>query len=445
MILSTAFYFILTLLLLIFVHEAGHFLVARWCGVKVLRFSFGFGKVLYQWRDRRGTDFSLSLLPLGGYVKFLDENEGPVAADERHQAFNCQPRWVRVAIILAGPCFNFLFAFILLWTVAVIGIKSFAPRIDSVKPGSIAALAHLGTKQEIIAIDGAPINSWRDVHYVLLPLMGSTRTISITVKSLNDSKVSAHPLPLAQWKFESKRSDLLESLGIVPLFPQLPVTIGVISPESPAKIAGLLPNDEIIAINDQPLENWRTLVRYVHEHPDTTIALKIRRQGNLQTVRVDLTKTSNNHTGYLGIGARPPEIPADWLRMERSGPVQALIQAWHQTLNFTWTTITLMGRTVTGTLSFEHLSGPIGIAKAAEESVQFGVVYYLFFIALLSISIGVLNLLPIPLLDGGHLLFELIEVLIRRPLANVWKMRGIFLGMLLVIFLTLIALYNDLA
>lgn len=162
--LSSAFYFILTLLLLIFVHESGHFLVARWCGVKVLRFSFGFGKVLGKWRDKRGTEFTLSLLPLGGYVKFLDENEGPVGHAERQYAFNRQPRWARVAIVVAGPLFNFLFAFLLLWLVAVIGIKSFAPRIESVKPGSVAALAHLGRMQEIIALDGKKISNWRDVH-----------------------------------------------------------------------------------------------------------------------------------------------------------------------------------------------------------------------------------------------------------------------------------------
>lgn len=228
--LSSAFYFILTLLLLILVHESGHFLVARWCGVKVLRFSFGFGKVLAKWRDKSGTEFTWSVLPLGGYVKFLDENEGPVGHAERQHAFNRQPRWARVAIVLAGPLFNFLFAFLLLWLVAVIGIKSFAPRVESVTPGSVAALAHLGRMQEIIALDGKKISNWRDVHYTMLPLLGSTREISITVKALDDATISTHSLPLAQWKFDSKRSDLLESLGIEPLFPKFPVLVGLMSP-----------------------------------------------------------------------------------------------------------------------------------------------------------------------------------------------------------------------
>lgn len=443
--LPSVFYFFVTLLLLIVVHESGHFLVARWCGVKVLRFSFGFGKIIGKWRDRHGTDFTLSLLPLGGYVKFLDENEGPVASIERQHAFNTQPRWARVAIILAGPLFNFIFAFLLLWLVAIMGIKSFAPRIDHVKPGSVAELAHLGAMQEITELNGHSINNWRDVHYAMMPLMGSSRDVSITVKGLDDAKVQVLNLPLAQWNFDSKHSDLLESLGIVPLFPKLPVVVGLVSPDSPAQLAGFAVGDEIIKVDQQPISDWRTLIRYVHARAGASVAVKILRQSKPMVLNVHLRSIDEAKTGLLGIRARPPEIPPDWLRIERSGPIDAISQAWHQTAAFTMTTITLMGRTISGKLPLDNLSGPIGIAKAAGESVQIGVVYYLFFIALLSISIGVLNLLPIPLLDGGHLLYELIEVIIRRPLSKEWKMRGIFLGMVLVILLTMVALYNDLA
>ncbi len=443
--LSSAFYFILTLLLLIFVHESGHFLAARWCGVKVLRFSFGFGKVLGKWRDKRGTEFTLSLLPLGGYVKFLDENEGPVGHAERQYAFNRQPRWARVAIVVAGPLFNFLFAFLLLWLVAVIGIKSFAPRIESVKPGSVAALAHLGRMQEIIALDGKKISNWRDVHYTMLPLLGSTRDVSITLKALDDATISIHSLPLAQWKYDSKRSDLLESLGIEPLFPTFPVLVGLMSPKSPAQIAGFALGDEIVSVDQQSISDWRTLVDYVRARPGAMMSVKIRRQGALHTLIVHVGINDQDKAGFLGIGARPPEIPAEWLRVERSGPLDAIGQAWHQTITFTTTTAALIVRTIFGQLPLEHLSGPIGIAKAAGESAQIGAVYYLFFIALLSISIGVLNLLPVPLLDGGHLLYEMIEMIIGRSLSKEWKMRGVFLGIVLVILLTLVALYNDLA
>jgi regulator of sigma E protease len=445
MIVSAVFYFILTLLLLIVVHESGHFLVARWCGVKVLRFSFGFGKILGKWRDKHGTEFTLSLLPLGGYVKFLDENEGYVAPQERHKAFNRQKRWIRIAIVLAGPVFNFLLAFLLLWLVAVIGFQSFAPRIASVASNTVAARGHIGQMQEIIALNGKKINSWRDVHYVLLPLVGSKSDIPITVKSLKDGNISTHSLALAQWKFDPKQSDLLESLGIIPLFPKLPVIVGLVTPESPAQQADLRTNDEILEVDGVAISDWRTLIAYVHSKPGEAITITIRRQGTVHSVVAHLRKASEANGGLLGIGGQRSKIPADWLRMERSDPLHAIITAAQQTVAFTATTMTLIGRTVTGSLSFEHISGPVGIAKAAGESAQFGLVYYLFFVALLSISLGVLNLLPIPLLDGGHLLFELLEIIIRRPLAKEWKMRGIFFGMLLVILLTLIALYNDLA
>lgn len=444
MITSSVFYFVLTLLLLIFVHESGHFWVARWCGVSVLRFSFGFGKIIGKWRDKQGTEFTLSLLPLGGYVKFLDENEGPVPKEKRQYAFNRQPRWARVAIVLAGPLFNFLFAFLLMWLVALIGVKSFAPRIASVKPGSVAALAKIGQMQEIIALNGNKINNWRDVHYALMPLIGSQRAVSITVKSLDDGSVTEHALPLAQWQFDAKQSDLLESLGIAPLFPDLPVRVGVVSPKSPAEAAGFALGDDVLAVDTQPISDWRTLATYIRMRPDTEIAVRILRQGTIQTLTVLVARNEKDHSGFLGIGAQAPEIPVDWLRVERFGPVAAIGQAWRQTVAFTLTTVTLIGRTILGILPLEHLSGPIGIAKAAGESAQIGVVYYLFFVALLSISIGVLNLLPIPLLDGGHLLYELIEVIIRRPVSKTWKMRGVFLGMILVVLLTLIALYNDL-
>ncbi|MCX7091296.1 MAG: RIP metalloprotease RseP [Legionellales bacterium] len=441
---SAVFYFILTLLLLVFVHESGHFLVARWCGVKVIRCSFGFGKILGRWRDRHGTEYVFSLFPLGGYVKLLDEDEGPVARDARHQSFNYQPVWTRMAIVIAGPLFNFLFAFLVLWLVAIIGIKSFAPRIDYVKPGSIAAQAQIESMQEIIALDGKKINSWRDVHYVLMPLLGSTRHVPIAVKSLHDASVSIHSLPLAHWAFDTKHSDLLESLGIVPLFPRLPVVIDIVNPKSSAQLAGLLPGDEIVAVDHQTISDWRTLSDYVRARPGAELSIEVSRLGQPYTFLVHLQTNAKDNTGLLGVGAKLPEIPADWLRTEHSGPIAAIGQAWGQTLDFTGMTFLLMGRTVMGKLPFEHLSGPIGIAKAAGEAVQFGYVYYLFFIALLSISIGVLNLLPIPMLDGGRLLYELIELILRRPLSKEFKMRSMFLGIVLVFGLTLVALYNDL-
>lgn len=437
-------YFIITLLLLVFVHEAGHFLIARWCGVKVLRCSFGFGKILRTWRDRHGTEYVWSLFPVGGYVKFLDEDEGPVSPHERHQAFGHQPAWKRIAIVIAGPLFNFLFAFLVLWVIAILGIQSFAPRIASVKPGSVAAKAHIDPMQEIIAVDGKKINHWRDVHYVLMPSLGSTRTVSMTVKSLRDGKITVHDLPLAYWKLDTKRSDLLTSLGIVPLFPPLPVTIDKVYPQSAAEEGGLMSGDTITAVDHQPISDWHSLRAYVQARPGATLHIKVMRHGEPSLLMVHLHTDDKDHTGLLGVSAKPPEIPADWLRMERSGPIAAIGQAWGHMVDFTRMTFVFMGRTLIGRLQFDHLSGPVGIAKAAGEAAQLGVTYYLFFVAMLSISIGALNLLPIPILDGGRLLYECIELVLRRPLSKELKMRGIFFGMVVILFLTIAALYNDL-
>lgn len=221
--LSTLLYFLLALVLLVTVHEYGHFQVARWCGVKVLRFSFGFGPILARWRDKKGTEYAWSLFPLGGYVKMLDESEGDVDEKERHLAFNNQSLWKRAAIVLAGPFFNFIFAFVALWLVLIIGMQSLAPMIESVKPNSIAAHAGLNAKEEIIALNHTKINSWRDFQYALMPLVGSQETIQLTIKSLVNGKERQVFLPLANWQLDSKKPDPLESLGIQPFIPSIPL------------------------------------------------------------------------------------------------------------------------------------------------------------------------------------------------------------------------------
>lgn len=229
--------------MLITVHEYGHFIVARLCGVKVLRFSFGFGKVLARWHDKQGTEYAWSLFPLGGYVKMLDESEGEVPASERHLAFNNKSVWARIAIVVAGPFFNFLLAFLALWLVLVIGIHSLAPMIEEVKPNSIAAMAGLKAKQEIVMLNDKEIDSWRDFQFALMPLIGSNEAINITVKSLGDGKYTSLVLPLDSWKLDAKNPDPLGSLGIVPFIPTIPPIIGEVVEGSPAGIAGLQPGD----------------------------------------------------------------------------------------------------------------------------------------------------------------------------------------------------------
>ncbi|WP_347251648.1 RIP metalloprotease RseP [Legionella sp.] len=442
---TTLLYFFLALLLLITVHEYGHFLVARLCGVKVLRFSFGFGKVLARWRDKQGTEYAWSLFPLGGYVKMLDEAEGEVPAHERHLAFNNKSVWARIAIIVAGPLFNFIFAFVALWLVLVIGIQSLAPMIDGVKPGSIAASAGLEPKQEIVALDDKKISSWRDFQFALMPLLGSDATISLTVKSLTNGQMKNVSLPLTHWELDTKKPDPLNSLGIKPFIPKIPPVIGEVVEGSPAKKAGLQQGDVITKMNGNPMDDWLDLVEYVKLHPGEELSLIIKRQGHEQVVSLLIGTKLNEgqQEGFLGLRSEKVDWPKQWLRTQRQGPLQAIGTAFAQTTELTGATFSLIGRFITGKLALQSISGPVGIAQGAGESGRSGLAYYLSFLALVSISLGVLNLLPIPMLDGGHLLYCVIEVIRGKPLSDNVKSVGIYLGLMVLMGLMLLALSND--
>jgi regulator of sigma E protease len=444
--LLTLFYFTLALLILIVVHEFGHFIVARCCGVKVLRFSFGFGKVLASWHDKRGTEYAWSLVPLGGYVKMLDEAEGDVPENERHLAFNNKSIWARIAIVLAGPLFNFLFAFVALWLVLVIGIKSLAPMIDEIKVGSIAARAGLTAHQEILSINDRKIASWRDFQYALMPLLGTTEPVLMTVKSLIDGKEKTLVLPLVNWHLDAKNPDALDSFGIVPFVPTIPTIVGEIVAESPAEKAGLHVGDVITAVDGQTIADWLVLVDFVKHHPNQRIALAITRQGKHENFEIHCASVMNNgrEEGVLGVRSQKVDWPSHWLRLQRETPIQAMGTAFHQTVGLTGATFSLIGRLITGKLPIESISGPVGIAQGAGDSARSGLPYYLSFLALVSISLGVLNLLPIPMLDGGHLLYYLMELIRRRPLSDGLKSRGIYVGLALLVTMMIIALKNDL-
>jgi regulator of sigma E protease len=445
--LLTVLFFILALLLLVIVHEYGHFQIARWCGVKVLRFSFGFGKVLFRRYDKRGTEYAWSLFPLGGYVKMLDESEGAVDEKEKHLAFNNQSILVRTAIVIAGPLFNFIFAFVALWMVLVIGMHSLAPMIDSVKPNSIAAKAGLTSKEEIISLNHIKINSWRDFQYAMMPLIGSQETVSLKVKSLVDGHQSVLSLPLENWKLDDKKPDPLKSLGIEPFIPTIPAVVGEVLPDSPAEKAGLQINDKILKVDGKHFDDWMFLVDYVRERPNTQLTLQIKRKEAVQNI-VLITGSHLNEgkkEGLIGVRSQKVNWPAHWLRLERQGPIEAVGTAFKQTVSLTGTTFTLMGRLVTGKLGLNTISGPVGIAQGAGDSGRGGLVSYLFFLALVSISLGALNLLPIPMLDGGHLLYYAVEVIIRRPLSDGVKSIGLYIGLFLLVALMFVALTNDIS
>lgn len=443
----TLLYFTLALVLLITVHEFGHFIVARYCGVKVLRFSFGFGKILARFQDRRGTEYAWSLFPLGGYVKMLDESEEEVPAHERHLAFNNKSVWARMAIIAAGPLFNFIFAFAALWLLLVIGIQSLAPMIDDVKPGSIAARAGLKPHQEILMLNDRKIASWRDFQYALMPMLGTDEPITLRVQSRTDGQQSTVTLPLRGWELDVKKPDMLASFGITPFVPSLPAVVGEVVTDSPAGRAGLAIGDQIVSVDGKPVTDWLELVDYVRQRPEKSIALGVKRQGRLKTIDVLVAKAVNDGRaeGFIGLRSQRVEWPAHWLRLHREGPLEAIGTAFKQTVELSTATFTLIGRLITGKLSLQSISGPVGIAQGAGESARSGLAYYLSFLALVSISLGVLNLLPIPMLDGGQLLYCILEIIRGRPLSDGAKSVGIYLGLVLLLALMVVGLTNDLS
>lgn len=441
----TALYFIIALFVLISVHELGHFIIARACGVKVLCFSLGFGKKLWSFFDRHGTEFSLSLIPLGGYVKMLDETEGPVDPEELSHAFNRQGLWKRFLIVLAGPVFNLFFAIFALWLVGVIGVASLAPIVEQVTPKSIAASAGLLPRDQIYRIDGTDIHNWQDFQYAILPNMGSNKVVQISVISKSDKQSRELSLPLQGWVLQGQKPDLLKSLGIHPFVPHIPAIVGEIMPGSPAEKAGLQVGDVLSEMNHQPLLDWIDLVNFVREHPHEWITIKANRQNQSFLIKMQIASMEGQEAiGFIGLRSKQVNWPKDWFMVIKAPPLKALQLAFSQTLHLTRTTFVLMGRLFTGKLDLKTMSGPIGIAQGAGESGRHGFVYYLSFLAMVSISLAVLNLLPIPMLDGGHLFFYGIEFMIRRPVPERLRLAGMYIGLFLLISLMTISLTNDL-
>jgi regulator of sigma E protease len=443
----TVLSFFFAMLLLIIVHEFGHFIVARWCGVKVLRFSFGFGKILWSTSDKYGTEYAWSLFPIGGYVKMLDESLGPVAAEDRHLAFNNKPLWARVAVVLAGPVFNFLFAFLVLWLVLVVGINSLAPIIQNVKPGSIAARAQLRAHEEIISLAGDPTRSWREVQFALMPLIGANDgAVNIVTRSLTDGSQKSHILILKDLHLAKKQPDVIDSLGIEPFIPVVPPVVGEVVPGSPAAVAGFRAGDIVHGIDGRGITDWLEVVSVIKKHPNHALVFEIIRQAKFLTIHVNVLEhtTHGKQEGFVGMRSKAVDWPRGWFRYQRENPLKAIGVAFKQTIGLTHSTMILMARLVLGKLPLDTMSGPIGIAEGAGASARSGLPYYLSFLGLVSISLGVLNLLPIPMLDGGHLLFFLFEAIRRRPLSEASKSIAISFGLILLITLMLIALSNDL-
>lgn len=427
-------------------HEFGHFWVARRCGVKVLRFSVGFGMPLLRWHDKKGTEFVVAAIPLGGYVKMLDEREGDVPADQLDQSFNRKSVRQRIAIVAAGPIANFLLAMAFFWVLAMLGSEQVRPVIGAVESGSIAAKAGLGAGQEIIAIDGEPTSGWAAVNLQLIRRLGESGSIQLLVREQGSTADSPRELMLDKWLKGADEPDPIRSLGIRPWRPALPPVLAELDSKGPAQTAGLKTGDRLLALDGKSLDDWQQVVDTVRMHPDTKIMLRVERDGAQIDVPVTLAARGESKapTGYLGAGVKAVDWPPEMIREVSYGPVAAIGEGARRTWTMSVLTLDSLKKMLFGELSVKNLSGPITIAKVAGASAQSGVADFLNFLAYLSISLGVLNLLPIPVLDGGHLLFYLIEWARGRPLSDRVQGWGIQIGISLVVGVMLLALVNDL-
>jgi regulator of sigma E protease len=432
---------------LVTIHEFGHFWVARRCGVKVLRFSVGFGTPLLRWHDRQGTEFVIAAVPLGGYVKMLDEREAEVPAALQEQAFNRKSVQQRIAIVAAGPIANFLLAILFFSVIAMLGTEVVRPVIGAVTPDSLAANANLHVGDEIVAVDGEPTAGWADVNMQLINRLGESGILDLRVREQGSELDSPRQVTLDNWQRGVAEPDPLAALGVRPWRPVLEPVLAQLDPDGPAAAAGLQLGDRLLSLQGQKLADWQQLVDQVRGLPGKAITLQLAR--GAETIEVSLTLAvrgeGENRSGYLGAGVAAGQWPAAMLREVRFGPLDALGQGVANTWSMSVLTLNSLKKMLFGELSVKNLSGPITIAKVAGASAESGLSEFLKFLAYLSISLGVLNLLPIPVLDGGHLLFYLFEWVRGRPLPERVQGWGMQIGISLVVGVMLLALVNDLS
>lgn len=442
----TLFAFLLTLGLLITIHEYGHYLVARLCGVKVLQFSIGFGRALVKRKfGRDGTEFILAVFPLGGYVRMLDEREAPVAEQELARAFNRQPVWKRMAIVAAGPLANLLLAVALYWVLFMGGVTGLKPVLGDVAEGSAAARASMKAGELVRKIDDVPVASWQDVRWLIL--QQSMKSSRVEIEAANgNNETHLHQLDLSDLAHDDPERDILEQLGLSPYQPAMPARVGEIIDGGAAQRDGLQVGDTIISVNGMPITGWEAFVGVVRENPGKVLPVKVAREGREVTLQLkpDSAKEGGKQIGRIGAAYRMEQHELDRLLVEiRYAPLPALSHAIGKTWDTSVFSLKMLGNMLTGAISWKGVSGPVTIASYAGQSAQIGWKAFLTFLALVSISLGVLNLLPIPVLDGGHLMYYMVEILKGSPVSERAMEVGQKIGLALLGLLMACALYND--
>lgn len=463
---------LVTLAVLIAVHEYGHFQVAKWCGVHVERFSIGFGKAFLRREGAppvipaeqseapvsirqpaneplRGTEFCVAMIPLGGYVKFLDERDSFVAEEHLPFAFNRKPVWQRALIAAAGPLANFLLAIVVYWLVFAMGVRDLSPVLE-VKESTLAEQSGLRTGDEVTSLDGAPITDWTSFNLGLLDRLGESGHLMIGVArsevTTDQARQQMARIPIQTWLADEADPNPAQSLGVGLLLPTIPAVLGDISEGGPAARAGLKSEDRIVEVDGVPIAGWAEFVSAIRAHPGEQLWIRVEREGERSDhwVTPESVEESGEPIGKIGAALGVYDFPAERIRTREYSLIGAIIPAAQKTWDMTRFTVESLVKMIQGLLSPRNLSGPITIAKIAGQTAASGLETYLGFIALISISLAVLNLLPVPMLDGGHLLYYAVEALIGRPIPERIQYLGLQVGLVFLVGIMLLAFYNDL-
>ena len=431
---------------LIAIHEFGHYWVARKLGVKVLVYSIGFGPTLFKWTSKKSAiQYQLSALPLGGYVKMLDEREGNVSAEDLPYAFNRQPVWKRFAIVAAGPVINLIFAVILFWILFIPAQEQLNTRIGKVLPNTPAALVQMQAGDKVVAVDGTKTPTWEKLSYALVNRVGETGNIQVQTE--HQGQLKTFNLPIQNFLKDQSQSPL-DVLGFVPYRPHIPALVYKMSEDGAAIRQGMKEGDKIVAINQVAMKDWFDVVDVVQKSPEKLLNIDVLRDGqlvHLQVMPQGKRDNMGNVTGLLGVQAQTANIniPAEYKQTIQYNPAEALVVAVEKTGQLSGMILSSMVKMVRGLIGLDNLSGPITIAKVAGQSAEMGWQTYISFMALMSVSLGILNLLPIPMLDGGHLVYYIIEAIRGKPVSEQIQLVGLKIGMLLLGSMMFLAIFND--
>ncbi|MBP6114233.1 MAG: RIP metalloprotease RseP [Acinetobacter sp.] len=431
---------------LIAIHEFGHYWVARKLGVKVLVYSIGFGPTIVKWTSTKsGIQYQLSALPLGGYVKMLDEREGNVSAEDLPHAFNRQSPWKRIAIVAAGPLVNLIFAVFLFWILYLPAQEQLNTRVGKVIDNTPAASVQMKAGDKIVAVDGAETPNWEKLNYALVDRVGETGYIHLETE--RNGQIQNVQLPIQNFLKDQSQSPL-DVLGFTPYRPVIPAVVYKLSDDGAAVRQGMKEGDKIISIDNQSMNDWFDVVDIVQKSPEKLLAISVLREGkivNLQVMPQGKRDNMGNTTGMLGVQAQTSQIniPAEYKQTIQYNPAEAFVVAVEKTAQLSSMILNSIVKMVRGLIGLDNLSGPITIAKVAGQSAEMGWKTFISFMALMSVSLGILNLLPIPMLDGGHLVYYFIELIRGKPVSEQIQLVGLKIGMLLLGSMMFLAIFND--